>query len=231
MYDLNSAFYAELSHNNFHSNSPLDLGGELELSVLDDDGNMALDPHFAHYAPDMPGDEASMVLAASSPLIDAGDPLILDWDGTDSDVGAYGGDYLIVEDKDGDGHLSDVDCDDEDATVYPGAEEIWYDGRNSDCAYSSDYDADGDGVLHPSGGGTDCDDTDASKSETGDCPPPPEPEGDDNDTEDDADTDNAEAGESTSGKLGCSQTPGRSVPLTWLLLSMVAIAGRRTRVS
>ena len=25
MYDLNSAFYAELSHNNFHNNSPLDL--------------------------------------------------------------------------------------------------------------------------------------------------------------------------------------------------------------
>ena len=78
-------------------------------------------------------------------LIDAGDPPS-SIDGTDSDVGAYGGDYLIVEDKDGDGHL-DVDCDDEDppSTRVP----MRSVRRPTWTAHTLDYDADGDGVLHP----------------------------------------------------------------------------------
>jgi predicted outer membrane repeat protein len=226
MYDINSAFYTELSYNNFYDNDPLDIGGDLDPSVLDSDGNMALDPQFSHYAPGMPGDEASVVLALTSPLIDAGDPLILDWDGTDSDVGAFGGDYLIVTDKDEDGYLSNVDCDDEDPSVHPGAEEVWYDGRNSDCAFSSDFDADGDGVDHPaSGTGTDCDDTDASKSLPEDCPPPPDEDGGD-DNNDEVTPEEA-TGESTSGKLGCAATPRGKMPILMILFGFIGILSRR----
>ncbi len=225
MYDLNSSFYAELSHNNFYSNTPLDIGGELDPGVLDANANSALDPEFSHYAPDMPSDQTSLVLARSSPLIDAGDPLILDWDGSDSDVGAYGGDYLIVNDKDGDGFLSDEDCDDEDPEVHPGADEVWYDGRNSDCAYSSDYDADGDGVLHPSGGGTDCDDTDPTKAAIGDCPPPPET-ADDDPSEETSDPE-AQPEASVSGKLSCSHAPGRPPPSLLIFVTLLLAAERR----
>ena len=58
---------------------------------------------------------------------------------------------LPVDDDDGDGFTSDVDCDDNDDTVYPGAPELC-DGKDNDCNTSVDdgltfitYYADGDG--------------------------------------------------------------------------------------
>jgi hypothetical protein len=89
-----------------------------------------------------------------------------------------------IPDNDGDGALADVDCDDADATVYPGAPETC-DGRDEDCDGSVDEgvstvsyrDADGDGVgdpnvahegcLVPEGfvqNGADCDDSSAEIS-------------------------------------------------------------------
>ncbi len=62
-------------------------------------------------------------------------------------------------DADGDGHTTLTDCDDGDASVYPGASDAWYDGVDSDCAGDSDYDADLDGYDSDAYGGTDCDDT------------------------------------------------------------------------
>ncbi len=56
------------------------------------------------------------------------------------------------------------DCDDGDASVYPGASETWYDGVDSDCAGDDDYDQDADGDQHEDHGGADCDDGDASIS-------------------------------------------------------------------
>ena len=54
-----------------------------------------------------------------------------------------------------------TNCDDADATVYPGAEEIPYDGIDQDCDGDDVGDVDGDGY---DGGddGEDCDDADAA---------------------------------------------------------------------
>ena len=91
---------------------------------------------------------------------------------------------LPVDDDDGDGFTSDVDCDDNDDTVYPGAPELC-DGKDNDCNTSVDDgltfvsyypDFDGDGFGDASGVGeslcedpvdgrvtdnTDCNDSDA----------------------------------------------------------------------
>ncbi|MCP4804148.1 MAG: hypothetical protein GY913_20080 [Proteobacteria bacterium] len=101
----------------------------------------------------------------------------------DSVIGDSGG-IVTDEDTDGDGVNDDEDCAPEDATIYPGAEEIC-DGVDNDCddeidedvmeTYYRDADADGfgdpgdsaeacerpDGYV-PSDAGEDCDDTDAS---------------------------------------------------------------------
>lgn len=65
-------------------------------------------------------------------------------------------------DADGDGFFAGDDCDDDNAAIYPGAPETWYDGTDSDCSGGSDYDFDGDGEdIDTHTGGTDCDDGDA----------------------------------------------------------------------
>jgi hypothetical protein len=58
------------------------------LSSLDPT-NLTVEPGFAAYAPD--GHPTDLHLAPGSPLIDAGDPALLDPDGSRSDIGAYGG--------------------------------------------------------------------------------------------------------------------------------------------
>lgn len=60
-------------------------------------------------------------------------------------------------DSDGDGVIDDLDCAPDDATISPEADEVWYDGVDSDCKGDDDYDQDYDGVLVD----LDCDDTDA----------------------------------------------------------------------
>jgi len=73
-------------------------------------------------------------------------------------------------DQDGDGYvrsgsfgevggtaLLTGDCDDTDASINPGATEVWYNGVDQDCSGGSDYDQDGDGFDSPA----DCTDTPA----------------------------------------------------------------------
>jgi hypothetical protein len=50
-------------------------------------------------------------------------------------------------DEDGDNARADVDCNDQDPTIRPGVEEIWYDGVDQDCDGANDYDQDGDGYV------------------------------------------------------------------------------------
>ncbi|MDP2314716.1 MAG: putative metal-binding motif-containing protein [Pseudomonadota bacterium] len=70
------------------------------------------------------------------------------------------------------GYADDTDdCDDTDATVNPGAAEIWYDGIDANCDGASDYDADADGDDSLDHGGTDCDDADPARYGGVDCRP------------------------------------------------------------
>lgn len=102
---------------------------------------------------------SNLWLDVDSPARDAGDPQILDVDGSRSDIGAYGGPESGLKDGDGDGWLEDLDCDDTDAKVHPGGVDIPYDGIDSDCDGADLCDGDGDGFDAVACGGTDCDDT------------------------------------------------------------------------
>lgn len=53
----------------------------------------------------------------------------------------------VMLDPDRDGSPFGEDCDDRDSSVYPGAEDIPYDGVDADCAGDDDYDLDGDGFV------------------------------------------------------------------------------------
>jgi len=60
-------------------------------------------------------------------------------------VAANGAQAAMVPEDFGD------DCDDRDEAVYPGAEDVWYDGVDSDCGGEDDCDIDGDGFQAAQG--------------------------------------------------------------------------------
>ena len=79
---------------------------------------------------------------------------------TDDDTAMPDDDSAWPVDADGDGwSVKDGDCDDGDAGVYPGAEEVPYDGIDQDCAGGDLTDVDGDGYDAEEVGGEDCDDS------------------------------------------------------------------------
>ncbi len=76
--------------------------------------------------------------------------------------------FVLLNDGDEDGYLSDIDCDDTNAAVYPGAPELC-DSFDNDCNVQIDegltFDVDSDGYSAPgscSGTQDDCDDNDAN---------------------------------------------------------------------
>ncbi len=71
-----------------------------------------------------------------------------------------GQDCDITVDADCDGVTDDADCDPNDASVYPGADDIPYDGLDNDCAGDGDLvDVDGDGYVGTGADGDDCNDS------------------------------------------------------------------------
>lgn len=50
-------------------------------------------------------------------------------------------------DDDQDGFIAEVDCDESNPNINPGATENWYDGIDQDCGTDDDYDADVDGYV------------------------------------------------------------------------------------
>ena len=84
---------------------------------------------------------------------DSGDDDIVT-DDDDDDSGADDDDSAAPVDADGDGHASDTDCDDDNATVYPGAEEVCDGIADNDCDGIDDpteEDADADGFSECAG--------------------------------------------------------------------------------
>src|SRR5205085_2780917 len=95
-------------------------------------GSIAAEPMLVDYTLDGTPDDDNLVPLRDSPLVDAGDPMLSDPDGSVSDIGATGGPGASAVDADGDGYPASTDCDDTDPAVNPGAFERWYDGVNGD---------------------------------------------------------------------------------------------------
>ena len=60
---------------------------------------------------------------------------------------------LSTAGAEGTGGLPGGDCNDNDELAYPGADDVWYDGKDRDCGGEDDYDADGDGWVGTNYGG------------------------------------------------------------------------------
>ncbi len=68
------------------------------------------------------------------------------------------------------GDLPGGDCDDENASIYVGATDDWYDGLDTDCGGEDDFDADGDGYVSDEHVGEVTENVDGSGAlEGGDC--------------------------------------------------------------
>ena len=206
--DTDTASDSTFSYSDWYDNGSTNTDGYFSFSTTGS-GNITDAPGFADYSEDGDCSNDDLTPSSGSALIDAGAPSISDPDGSDSDIGAYGGPESSEEDADGDGYYTTSDCDDDDGSVYPGATELC-DGVDNDCDGTTDIgvsdgsayypDDDGDGFGDPDDGNTFCDqpsgyvadDTDCNDSNSNINPDATEVcDGDDNDCDGMADGDDA----------------------------------------
>jgi MYXO-CTERM domain-containing protein len=128
-----------LTYSLFHDNSPDHLSPGLAKNA--GPGLVYADPMLTAFSDDGDCSNDDLTPLPGSPLVDAGDPSLLDDDGSISDIGSVQGEGVPGEDLDGDGVASPADCDDTDASVFPGAEEDCTD-VDRDCS-GDPYDAEG----------------------------------------------------------------------------------------
>ncbi len=114
------------------------------LSVVDDDGDGYAAADDCNDADDTVHPEAVENFYDGVDQNCAGD------DDYDADMDGYIADAyvgLATGGVDGTGELPGGDCDDLDALVFPGADDVFYDGVDQDCAGDDDYDQDTDGYV------------------------------------------------------------------------------------
>lgn len=148
------------------------------------------------------------------------------WDGADLATRIC---ETVVTDADGDGYDSPAydgdDCDDEDASINPGADEIWYDGIDQNCD-GNDADQDLDGFDAESQGGEDCNDEDPDIN-----PSVADPYVDGVDRNCDGVDGNPDSGDSgpgvPGGGEGCCKEDGSDGTAALLLLPLVFLRRRR----
>ena len=222
--DTTATFFPSYAdYNAWYDNTSADVGGA--LSAFPGAHSLSADPMFSDYTDDGDCENDALTPAAGSPLIDAGDPGLLDPDGSTSDLGASGGPEANVFDADEDGfYAPGDDCDDSDADINPDAEEA-DDGVDNDCDDSVDEgfeDTDDTGDTDEPGDTDTTDGTDAPD----DTDTPDDTTGDGEDT--DAPSSGGGGDDGGEDKSGCS-TAGSAPPeaLLWLVC-LVGLARRRS---